>query len=334
MAFKVTWKKGMRLSTEVFEAVDSSNDYNLRQSILLASNGRMGLFKAAKPFELSVNITNSVLEVVTLSCHGITKNGKLVDIDFDSNFNHTFDTRVAIPTTPDSEAFILTVKIHEQEWREVSEMLSEPKYSFAIIGENNIIEGNSFPVGRLVNQYGWRLDEIEFVPPCLYVSAHAKYLELVTKAKSLFKKISDQCLSSPDCIAKQLISIIWPSTSSAFITLDKDWETMTPNQLYSTIQQIINSFLIGCSIDAHINLENKESFISYVEQPFDNQNVYNNISKGLDLCAEISGKMDVVSAMTEIPEPLTPVVKPKKIQQPSNPDEKKSTRKLWEGKEI
>lgn len=334
MAFKVTWKKGMRLSTEVFEAVDSSNDYNLRQSILLASNGRMGLFKADKPFELSVNITNSVLEVVTLSCHGITKNGKLVDIDFDSNFNHTFDTRVAIPTIPDSEAFILTVEIHEQEWREVSEMLSEPKYSFALIGENNIIEGNSFPVGRLVNQYGWRLDEIEFVPPCLYVSAHVKYLELTTKAKSLFKKISDKCLASPDCIAKQLISIIWPSTSSAVITLDKEWETMTPNQLYSTIQQIINSFLIGCSIDAHINLENKESFISYVEQPFDNKNVYNNISKGLDLCAEISGKMDVVSAMTEIPEPLTPVVKPKKIQQPSNPDEKKSTRKLWEGKEI
>lgn len=334
MSSKVTWKKGMRLSTDVFEAVDSSNEYNVRQSILLATGGRMGLFKTTKPFELSVNISNNILEVVTLSCHGVTRSGKLVDIEFDSNFNHTFDTRVTIPTPSNSEAFILTVKMHEQEWREINDMFSEPKYTFELIGGNNVIESNSLPIGRLVNQYGWRLDEMDFVPPCLYITAHVKYMELMAKAKSLFKKISDQCVSSPNCVAKQLISIIWPSTSSAFISLDKEWETMTPNQLYSKIQQTINSFLIGCSIDPHINLENRDSFMMYVQQPFDNKNVYHNISEGLNLCAEISGKMDIVCTMTETLEPPTPIVRPVPKQQESKPVEQPSKRNRWEGIEI
>lgn len=334
MSYKVTWRKGMRLSTDVFDAVDSNNEYNLRQSILLASGGRMGLFKTSKPFELSINITNNILEVVTLSCHGITKSGKLVDIEFDSNFTHTFDTRITIPTSHENEAFILNVKMHDQEWREVNEMLSEPKYTFELIGENNAIDKNSLPIGLLVNQYGWRLDETNFVPPCLYLTAHDKYLDLIAKAKLMFKKISDQCIASPTCIAKQLISIIWSSTSSAVISLDKEWETMTPNQLYSKIQQIINSFTIGCSLDPHINLENIDSFMMYAQQPFDNRNIYHNISKGLELCAEISGKMEIVCTMTEAPVPTDPIGKPKPIPPINNPDENKNKRKLWDGLEI
>lgn len=334
MSFKVTWKKGMRLSTDIFDAVDSNNEYNLRQSLLLASGGRMGLFKNAKPFELSINITNNILEVVTLSCHGITKSGKLVDVEFDSNFNHTFDTRVVIPTSYESEAFILIVKIHEQEWREVNEMFSEPKYTFELIGENSIIDNNSLPIGLLINQYGWRLDETDFVPPCLFVTAHDKYMDLISKAKLLFKKISDQCFASPNCIAKQLISIIWSSTSSAVISLDKEWETMTPNQLFSKIQQIINTFIIGCTLDEHINLENIDLFIMYVHQPFDNRNVYHSISEGLDLCAQIAEKMDIVCTMIETPEPPAHIVKPKPIPPAPKLDEKKNVRKLWDGLEI
>lgn len=334
MSLKVTWKKGMRLSTDIFDALDSSNEDNLRQSILMSSGGRMGLYTTPKPFELSVNISNNFLEVISLSCHGITKSGKLVDIEFDSNYNHTFDTRLVIPSANDSEAFILVVRIHDKEWREVNEMLSEQKYTFELVGENSIIDGDSLPIGCLVNQYGWRLDEIDFVPPCLYVSSHVKYMELIAKAQSILKKISEECIASPNCVAKQLISIIWPAASSAAFSLDKEWETLTPNQFYSIVQQFINSFLIGCSMDHYINLENKDPFMMYVRRPFDNRNVYQSISKGLDLCAEIAIKMENVCTMTDVRE--EPVIA-EKIQPKvpiSKPEPQIPTRNRWEGIEI
>ena len=71
-------------------------------------------------------------------------------------------------------------------------MFSEPQYIFELIGENNAIDSDSLPIGLLVNQYGWRLDETEFVPPCLYTNAHSKYIEQVNRAKLILKSISDR----------------------------------------------------------------------------------------------------------------------------------------------
>ena len=169
---KVTWKKGMRLSAEVFNAMDKANEESFRILALLGSARRYGLFPSAKPFELSVNINGNALEVTSLSCHGITKTGCFIDINYDSNFVNTFDTRIVIPNGAEDEAFYLVVKVQEDRQREITETLSELSYSFELIGENSPLADNCLPIGMLVNQYGWRMNETDFVPPCLYVSAH------------------------------------------------------------------------------------------------------------------------------------------------------------------
>lgn len=332
MPLKVTWKKGMRLSTDVFDALDMSCDENIRLSNLIATGGRFGLIQSCKPFELSVNVSNNVLEVVSLSCHGVTKSGKIVDIDFDSNYTNTFDTRVSIPSANNDEAFLLIVKYHDKQWREVNEMYSEPKYTFELIGENRPIDSDSLPIGLVVNQYGWRLDETEFVPPCLYTNAHPKYVEQVNRTKLVLKSISDRCLNAHNCVARHLIDSIWTSVAGNYIDIDKRQEALSPADIFASIQKVIASFLIGCSIDECITLENTEPFATYYQRPYDAKNLYRDIQNGLELCAEISIKMEAVCAMTEIREtPVLPVEKPK--SQPAS-EPRPTGRNRWEGIEI
>lgn len=329
---KVTWKKGMRLSTEIFNAMDRANEESFRMVSLLGSVHRYGLFPTNKPFELSVNINGNALEVTSLNCYGITKTGYFIDIDYDSNFVNTFDTRISIPNGTEREAYYLVVKVHDGKFREINETLSELSYSFELIGENSPIADNCLPVGRLVNQYGWRMDETDFVPPCLYITAHPKYMEQWEKARTYTKDLFSKCLMSQNCVAKSLLTQIWSSSSSMFSRLDKERDTLTPGQLLSSLQQIISAFLIGCCADEYVSLENQEPFALYSQKTYDAKNIYRDIETGLALCAEISIKMNAVCAMTEVQPPVGP---PKPSPKPKpTPEPVKPSRKSWEGIEI
>lgn len=334
MPLKVTWKKGMRLSTDVFNALDSSSEESVRLSNLVATGGCMGLIPVNQPFELSVNVSNNVLEVVSLSCHGVTKSGKIVDIDFDSNYTNTFDTRIAIPNANKDEAFLLIVKLHDKQWREVNEMYSEQAYSFELINENSPIDSDSLPIGCLVNQYGWRLDETDFVPPCLYINAHFKFVELVNRAKLVLKSISDRCLNANNCVARRLLGTLWSTVVESHIDIEKSQEQLTPAELVAAIQKVISAFVIGCSIDEYITLENVDPFVAYYQKSFDGRNIYRDILKGIELCLEIAIKMEAVCSMTEVRETPAPAVeKPKPKPQPA-PEPKPVGRNRWDGIEI
>lgn len=329
---KVTWKKGMRLSTEVFNAMDKANEESLRVISLLGSANRYGLFPSIKPFELSVNINGNAIEVTSLSCHGITKTGCFIDIDYDSNFVNTFDTRIAIPDGLEGDAYYLVIKVHEGSMREINETVSELSYSFELIGENSPLADNCLPIGMLVNQYGWRMNETDFVPPCLYLTAHPQYMEQWEKARTHAKDLFTKCLLSQNCVAKSLLTQVWTSSSTVFSRLDKERDTLTPGQLLSSLQQLVSAFLIGCFADEYVSLENQDQFALYAQRPFDAKNIYRDIETGIALCAEISSKMNAVCAMTEIQRQIeTP--KPAPQTKPTH-DPIKPIRKGWEGIEI
>lgn len=308
--------------------MDRAAEESLRMAALLGSAGRYGLFPSPKPFELSVNINGNALEVVSLSCHGITKSGCIIDIDYDSNFANTFDTRIAIPSVSDVEAYYLVLKVHEDQWREINETYSEMRYSFELVAENSPLADNCMPIGLLVNRYGWRLDETEFVPPCLYVAAHPGYAGLRERATVLGRELFTKCLGAPDCAAKLLLTQVWTSASAICARLDKERDTLTPGCLLASLQQLVSSFLIGCFADSHVSLENLEPFAAYALKPFDAKNTYRDIEAGLNLCAEISAKMTSVCAMVDVhpkvDEPK-PAPKPEPVKHGGN---------RWSGLEI
>ncbi len=327
----------MRLSAELFDAADAANEDGLRSAVLSASSGRMGLFASARPFGLSVNINNNVLEVVSLSCTGLTRSGYMVDIDFDSDYTGTFDTRVAIPHGDDDEAYMLVVRLHPQEWRETDDVFSEMKYTFGLVGVDSPVDDRSLPVGLVVNQYGWRLDEMEFMPPCLTVRAHMRYVELAEKARDIFRGIAERCLGGDQCVARHLLAIVWNAALSACIRIDTENETLTPGQLFGEVQRVVGSFVTGCRAEEAVSLEDPAPFMAYMHRRLDARHLYRDITAGLSLCAQIEEKVEAVCAMVEVPKQPEPRQAPRPAPRPApkpEPAPKPRLRRGWEGIEI
>lgn len=330
MPNKVTWKKGMRLTPDVFTAQDASNAEAQRLLALGASGGRMGIFAGRRLFELSVNVEGNTAEVLTLRCTGLTKTGRLVDIDFDSNFGKTFDTSMTIPSDTGEDTFLIVVKMVEGDWRQVDEHFSEPTYLLRLVSDPGAVDGDSLPVGRLVNQYGWRLDEVDFVPPCLYVNAHHKFIDLMLRAESVFKGMRDKCLSASQCVARQFLASIWNAVSDTCIEIDKLRTTLTPEQLLSIVQKVVASFVMGATLDPLITLENANPYVEYSLSSIDLSSIYSEIERGVGLCSEIALKLDTVLSLKEEPEPTHAETKAR--PRPETPEEKR--KRKWAGIEV
>ena len=334
MPQKVTWKKGMRLTAELFEAMDAATAEHVRLSNVLSIGGRFGLFFDGKPFEISINVINNILEVVNISCRGVTKNGKIIDIDFDSAYNKSLDTRVVIPDNPGEDSYILAIRVNDGEWVEVNDKLSAAALTFELIGENSTIDGDLLPIANIVNEYGWRLNETDFVPPCLYVIAHQKYIDIYKRIRTELKVISDLCEASTDCIAVRLLERVWTASASGYSILDKQLFGLTPEKLYDIIQGVVRAFVIGCALDENISLEDPEPFIMYSRRGYDLRNLYRDIERGLEVCKEINIKMSKVVELKSHPEPEIPQPTPKPKPKPLQPPIPTPARRGWEGYEI
>ena len=205
-------------------------------------------------------------------------------------------------------------------------------YTFELVGENTRLDEHSLPIGCVIKQYGWRLNETDFVPPCLYITAHPRYMEQWEKCLRLSKSIFDKCISAQNCVAKYILSCIGTAAAGIFQRIDKERDTLTPAQLYASLQQLISSFLLGCTLDDYISLENPDPYILYAQKPLDLRNIYKDIESGISLCSEIDTKMNAICSITVVQDaPPEPVVQKPKPKPKPEPEEKPRGRNRWQG---
>ena len=99
----------MRLTDEVLLAADKYMAESVGQAVAVAAGGRFGLFTPTRPFQLSLSITRGFVEVEALSCLAVTGSGDIIDVQFDTQYSNTFDTRVQIPNNEDAKEYFLII---------------------------------------------------------------------------------------------------------------------------------------------------------------------------------------------------------------------------------
>lgn len=303
MSKRISWKKGMRLTDEVLSMSDNCTSELIGKALVLSAGGNFGLFPNSRPFSLSLDINKNIIDVVSINCLGITRDGTLIDVNFDTNYTNSFDTRTVIPGSNEDAVFILCVS-STGEWRDTNDGLCEPTYSFNIIDENTSVPANSLPIARIVyDEYCWRMDEIDFVPPCLFVSSHDKYEELYSRFKQLLGKLDTILPHKFITEQKEALKIYWPIVQQLAITIDKEKYFMSPMMLLGSIQKCISGFVLACSLDDYITLGDPEIFQNYVRTPYSYKNVYKKIKEGLELCTSISVKIDGFEEEEPAPKP-------------------------------
>ena len=131
MGKKILWKKGMRLTDEILALSDRCVEELVAKGLVLGACGRMGLMPSQRKFNISVDINNDVIDIVSLDCIGLTRNGRLVDIQYDTNYTNSFDSRVVIPSQNKNLKYYLCVSALD-DVLDKNDGLCEYKYGFML----------------------------------------------------------------------------------------------------------------------------------------------------------------------------------------------------------
>lgn len=285
----------MRLTDDVLRASDNSTAELVGNALALAAAGRFGLFSFASPFELSLNFNKGFIDVENLQCLAITKDGSLIDVHYDTKYTNTFDTRVQIPEGKDDKEFILTINAHPDRWRETNDGYEEPEYSFSLISATSPLPNNAMPIARIVDDFGWRMDEIDFVPPCLYLTSHPKYMDLLRQFSEVLSEIDLKAGKLLRSDAKKAICMFWPVVQQLMITVSKECDLMTPMGLLADVQKCISAFTCACEIDDYLTLADADRFRNYVYAPYNYKDSYLRIKEGLELCFSVNEKISKIN---------------------------------------
>lgn len=325
MPKRIRWTKGMRLTDEVMRASDQCLIDFIKNAFILASSSRFGLLPTSKPFELSLDISNGMVDVVSLNCTAITSGGDLIEAHYDTKYNNSFDTRIQIPAENDVTEYILTINTEDSKWSDTNNGYEEQAYSFKLIPVNSPIGVNSLPIAHIVDsEYGgWRIDDVEFVPPCLFVMAHPRFKELLDEFQSTLASIDHKVASLLKGGNKNVFIVFWPIIQQLLIEVDKERDVISPISLMEKVQKCVSAFLCACDLDENLNIENAETLRGYIVRPFNYKEAYMTIKEGLGICFRISENIENLQIT---PQPIAPGLPEAPTIDPSQMTIKCSTR--------
>jgi hypothetical protein len=332
MPRRISWKKGMRLTDEVLTASDECAFESIDEVTSLVSCGRIGLIPDVEnPFELQLSITKGFVEVEALTCKGVTRGGMLIDADFDTKYTNTLDGRMQIPHGSEEREYVITINVDPDEWKEDGEGYLEPNYTFALVTPKSGISPYALPIGRIIYEDGWREDNVNFVPPCLTIGAHNKFMQLFQQFVQMMQAIDETAHKQMNTAAHTAMSIFWPVVREQLINAVTLQDTMSPQQLQGCVQKVVSAFVIACDLDELLNLEDAELFRSYSVAGYSYRMAYTRIKQGLGMCYAISQKVEKFGLLVkEEPKPTPPPAPEPPKPEPPKPNPKR----FWEGKQI
>lgn len=294
----------MKLTDSLFRLSDDFRDELSSSAFYMMSAGRFGLIPSRFPFHITLNFTKNFVEVTEICCTAVTKCGLLIDLSYNTVFNRVCDVNVPLPKEGGDCYLLLNVK--EAEWVPTGAQTCEPAYFFTLVSSNTPVPDRAVPVAHIVDEYGWRMDNVDFVPPCIFLSSDRKYMELrdtILESVSLIDlRLSE--VASSEC--RTAVMMMWPVIQQVRISLTMDVELMTPMVLLGLTQKCVGAFYAACLMDEHISLENRESYENFFRMPYDFRNVYQKIREGLKWCVTISDRILKFGEVEKAPEAPSP----------------------------
>ncbi len=288
---RISWKRGMRLTDDLLRASDDCTFEIFRKLGLISSSGLFGLIQSELPFEISLNFGKGYLEIDSLCCRALTRNGTLIDVCFDTRYNANYPTRVMIPDLPGVEEYLLVIEESRNQWKPVQGDLEEPVYIFSLISTDTIMPEGGIPIARIIDDYGWRIDEMDFVPPCMFVSNHHKFKEQLIKFTELLTIMENKTRQAIGNTTHQAVAVFWPILQQIRIEIDKNKDFLSPMELLAKIQQCVSAFACACELNPNLKFPELKMYRSFELAPYTFKDAFVRIRIGIEICASIVDKL-------------------------------------------
>ena len=301
MQKRICWKKGMRLSDDLLRASDEATTSQIVNAMTLAAAGRFGLLPCSRPFQISLNMGNGYVEVTSLSCLAITKGGDLIDIQFDPKYSNSTNCRIIIPKGNNDTELYLAVNVYPDQWKETFDGYEELVYDFTLLGAHSPVAEHSLPIAHLVDQGygGWHLDEIDFVPPCLYVSSHQSYKNLLSQFLHTLAEMESKLRGLINSEGREAVKVFWPIVQQIMTDVDCKRDLLTPMELLAYVKKNVIAFTTACDLDDYLNLADADAFRNYALNSYSHKELYQKTKEGLEICLSINEKISKIQIREE-----------------------------------
>lgn len=292
----------MRLTDDIMRASDEATTTRISNALALASVGRFGLLPGSRRFQLSLKLNANSVEVQTLDCLAVTRDGSLIDAQINTKYTDYINKSVYFPDDKGNRELFLTISVDPKQWKETLNGFEEPDYAFDLVGVNSPIPDNALPLAHLYQgANGWYVDEEDFLPPCLFVSSHPSYVELLNQFLQKLSEVEGKVFRLIQPGSHEAFRVFWPFAQQILIDADKNRDTMTPMALLGNIQKFVDIFTAACHLDQYLNLSDAETFRNYALAPYNYMNVYPMIKEGLKYCFIINEKVDKIEVKRSEP---------------------------------
>jgi len=300
MPKRICWEKGIKLTDSLFRLSDDFRDELSGTAFSMMTAGRFGLIPSGHPFHITLNFTKNYLEVTEIRCTAVTGGGFLIDLSYDTVFSRICDAVVPLPE--ESGEYYLLLNVRKGEWVRTNAQTCEPVYFFSLISANTPVPDQAVPVAHIVDAYGWRMDDVDFLPPCIFLSSDRKYVELRERTAESVSIMESRLSEMATSECRTAVMMMWPVIQQVRISLTMDVEFMTPMILLGCLQKCVGAFYSACMIDDHIMLENVERYVDFIKMPYDFRNVYVKIKEGIGWCEMINDRIHKFGEVEKAPE--------------------------------
>lgn len=306
MQRRVFWEPGMRVKNTILQASDDAHFAWVDKAITLASTGRFGLIPNNKPFDLDLTVEKDCISIDRLTCFALTPGQNMIDIELAG------PEKCEMPQSGATDTLLLIIKVTDK-WKKSNDVFEEPVYEYDIIKPNSNLPSTAFPIARLVaSKNGWKKDD-DYVPPCLFVSSHIKYKELLKQFLKTLKEIEQKIQPLPNTEARRIMLALLPFIQQ--IRIDTEWgqDTLTPEEFGANIQKIAATFYTVSELLDSYNPDGPGDFRQYAQLSFNkSMELYPHIKNSVvDLCSKLKyrieeGLKNMIEAPIELPNAIQP----------------------------
>ena len=165
---RIKWMPGMELTAQTFRSL--SEDLDFRQQLALQAalgNHRMGLLPGAEFINTGCFVKNR-FEMERFRCLAVLPSGRLVDADE--------SVAIDIPMLYGTEYYLtVSIGLNVVEFEKEGIPYVRPQYEYAINTLEEVEQADVLPVVRFRADNGVFSVETDFIPPCLMLSADARF---------------------------------------------------------------------------------------------------------------------------------------------------------------
>jgi hypothetical protein len=274
--YRIDWKRGLGITPEIM--ITSDNFHVSERNLLGAAlASRLYGILPGSHFSMEKEIINNCLTIKSLNCFAITREGAIINIPKEVSFKKELPLN---ETTGDEFYVVLSVNPKGIASENENEPYIYPDYNFTLKKTSEAIEFG-LPVLKIKNDAQWEIVQ-NYIPPSVALNAVDVLLQKYVETKNVINRVIEK----------------YPKDAPHFFQtsmLQLELNGFTPEKSPEEWMLLMKKFcwIFYTHLENENKIEEDLSMKSFIEEPFNHNDIEKVMQLGYDCFIEIDKVFDI-----------------------------------------